>query len=127
MAGGVGSVGVTLEVMLGVTLGVMLGVLLGVQIGKAVGDSNDGLVNAGGVNGCPVGEEFGVNVGDFVREGVGVAEEMTLIFPSASESEKPPSSKPIETRAMKIPRNTCCKFFITGFLQATFPGQASGR
>jgi hypothetical protein len=28
---------------------------------------------------------------------------------------------------MKIPRNTCCKFFITGFLGATFPGQASER
>jgi hypothetical protein len=110
---------------------VKLGVKLGVHVEKAVGASNDGLVISDGVNVCKVGNEVGVNVGggvgDCVGDGVGVAVEVALIFPSASESEKPPSSKPIEARAMKIPRNTCCKFFITGFLGATFPGQASER
>jgi hypothetical protein len=111
----------------GVRLGVRLRVKLGVQVGKGVGDSNEVLVEADGVNGCKVGDEVGVNVGDGVGDGEGVDVEVALIFPSSNESEKPPNSKPIEARAMIIPRNTCCKFFITGFLRATFPGQASGR
>jgi hypothetical protein len=92
-----------------------------------VGDSNDGLVKADGVNGCQVGEEVGVSVGDAEGVAVEVVVEVALLFPSARESDKPPSSKPIEARAMMIPRNTCRKFFITSFLRATFPGQASGR
>ena len=47
MAGGVGRVGVR--------LGVKLGVKLEVQVGKGVGDSNEVLVNADGVNGSKVG------------------------------------------------------------------------
>jgi len=89
---------------------------------------------AEGVNGCQVGEEVGVNgcqvgeeVGVKVGVEVGLDVEVALLFPSANESDKPPSSKPIEARAMMIPRNTCRKFFIASFLQATFPGQASGR
>jgi hypothetical protein len=106
-----------------------------VQVGNGVGESIEGLVKAEGVNGRKVGEVVGVKVGVAVGVDVGVAVradveadvEGALLFPSARERDKPPRSKPIETRAMKIPRNTCRKFFIPIFLQATLPGQASGR
>ena len=102
---------------------------VGVQVGNGVGESGRGEVEADGVNTCQVGEEVGakvgVGVGAVVTVDVGVA--VAMLFPSASESEKPPRSKPIEARAMTIPRNTCCKFFIVGSLRQPFQRLASGH
>jgi hypothetical protein len=99
----------------------------GVKLGLGVGETSKGVaetedvVMVVGVNGNQVGDEVGVKV----RVVVGVA--VARLFPSASESERPPRSKPIETRAMTIPRNTCLKIFIAVSLQATLPRPASGH
>ena len=98
-------------------------VKVGVQLGSGVGESNKGGVGTEGVNGFQVGEDVGVKLG----AGVEVKVEVAMLFPSARDSDKPPSSKPIEARAIRIPRNTCDKFFIAGSFQATFPRSASGR
>jgi hypothetical protein len=94
---------------------------VGVQVGNGVGESGKGEVEADGVNTCQVGEEVGARVGVGVGAEVAVEVEVgvavAMLFPSASESEKPPSSKPIEARAMTIPRNTCCKIFIVGSIR----------
>ena len=102
---------------------------VGVQVGNGVGESGKGVVKAEGVNTCQVGEEVGarvgVGVGTEVEMEVGVGEAM--LFPSARESEKPPRSKPIEARAMIIPRSTCHKIFIAGSLRSPLRKPASGR
>ena len=92
-------------------------VSVGVQVGEEVGEFSEGVMKAEGVTNCPVGEEVGRKVG----EGVGVEVEVARLFPSANESEKPPRSKPIETRAIMIPTNTCRKFFIVWSLEASLP------
>jgi hypothetical protein len=89
-------------------------------VGNGVGETSGGLVKAEGVNGCQAGEEVGIKVG----VGVGAEMEVVMLFSSTSESEKPPKSKPIEARAMMIPRNTCRKFFIASSLRATLPRPA---
>ena len=71
------------------------------------------------VNGCKVGEMVGVSV----RGEAGLAK----MFPSASESEKPPKIRPVEARATSIPRKTCRKFFTASPLQTTLPQLASRR
>ena len=96
-------------------------VKVGVQVGSGVGESCKGVVETEGVNGSQVGEEVGVKLG------VGVAVEVAMLFPSARDSDKPPRSKPIEARAMMIPRNSCDKFFIASSLQTTLPRPASGH
>ena len=98
-----------------------MGVREGVQVGSSVGESTKVVEKAEGVKSCLVGEEVGVKVGVGVGVEVRVGVNVAMLFPSASESEKPPSSKPIEARAMKIPRNTCRKLFIASSLQATLP------
>ena len=98
-------------------------VSVGVQVGNGVGESNEGVVKTEGVvkakdvNNCRVGEEVGIKVG----VAVGTEVEVAMLFPSTSESEKPPRSKPIETRAIMIPTNTCRKFFIVWSLEASLP------
>ena len=86
-----------------------------VRVGSGVGESSEGVVETEGVNGCQVGED----VGNKVRVGVEVEIEVEVaaVFPSAKESEKPPRSKPIETKAMRIPVITCRKIFMAGSLQ----------
>ena len=96
---------------------------VGVQVGNGVGESGKGVVKAEGVNTCQVGEEVGIKVG----VAVGTEVEVAMLFPSTSESEKPPRSKPIEARATTIPKNTCRKFFIANSLQATLSRPASGH
>jgi len=104
-------------------------VKVGVQVGNGVGESNEGVVKTEGVvkakdvNNCRVGEEVGIKVG----VAVGTEVEVAMLFPSTSESEKPPRSKPIEARATTIPKNTCRKFFIANSLQATLSRPASGH
>jgi hypothetical protein len=104
---------------------------VGVQVGNGVGVSGKGEVEADGVNTCQVGEEvgtkLGVVVGAEVAVEVRVAVVVAMLVPSARESEKPPSSKPIEARAMNIPRSTCHKFFIVGSLRSTLQRPASGH
>jgi hypothetical protein len=96
-------------------------------VGKGVGESSEELEKAEGVNGCIVGEEVGVKVGVCVgvRAEVKVEFEEAILLPSASESEKPPRSKPTEASAMMIPRNTCRKLFTASSLRATLPRLAS--
>jgi hypothetical protein len=96
-------------------------VRVGVQVGSGVGESSEDVVETDGVNGFQVGEEVGIKVGVAVGVEVAVEVEVAMLFPSASESEKPPRSKPIEARATRIPVNNCCKFFIAGSLQAAPP------
>ena len=99
-------------------------VTVGVQVEDGVAESNTGVMETEREVGCQVGEEVGV----WVRVAVGVAVEVAVrVFPSASESEKPPSSKPIEAKAMIIPKNTCRKFFIASSLEAILARPASGR
>jgi len=100
-------------------------VKLGVQVGSGVGESSEGVVEIEGGSGCQVGEEVGIRVG----VGVGVDDKVAvaMLFPSASESEKPPRSKPIEARAIRTPMNNCRKFFMVGFLQAVPLRPASGH
>ena len=99
-------------------------VTVGVQVEDGVAESNTGVMETEREVGCQVGEEVGISV----RVAVGVAVEVALIvFPSASESEKPPSSKPIEARAMMIPRNTCRKLLTASSLRATLPRPVSGH
>ena len=119
MVGSGGSV----RVKVGVQVGVQVENSVVVRVGTGVGESSEGVLMAVGVLGCQVGEEIGVMVG----VGVGAEVEVVMLFPSASESEKPPSSKPIEARAMIIPKNTCHKFFTAGSLRATLPRPASGH
>jgi hypothetical protein len=102
-------------------------VKVGVQVGNGVGESNDGVVETEGVNGCQVGEEVGNKVGVGVGVGADVEVEVAMLLPSANDNEKPPSSKPIEARAMIIPRSSCRKIFIAGSLQRPLPKQASGH
>ena len=98
-------------------------VKVAVQLEKGVGVNSKGVVEAEGVNACQVGEAVGIKV----RVGVAVEVEVALLFPSARDNEKPPRSKPIEARAMKIPRSICHRFFISGSLQATLPRPAQGH
>jgi hypothetical protein len=109
---------------------------LGVKVEDGVGESREGVAEADDVVCCQVGEEVGVRGRVAVGEEVGgrgrvvVGEEVEvarIVFPSASEREKPPSSKAIDTRAMINPKNTCHKFFIACSLQATLARLASGR
>ena len=90
-------------------------VRVGVQVGSGVGEPGKGVVETEGVNGCQVGDAVGINV----EVGVGVEVEVAVatLFPSASESEKPPKSKPIEVMAIRMPANNCRKFFMAGSLQ----------
>jgi hypothetical protein len=88
---------------------------------KGVGESDDRVVEAEGVNGCQVGEEVGIKVGAGVRVEVKVGVRVARLLPSANDNEKPPRSKPIETRAMVIPSNSCRKFFIAVSLQEPLP------
>jgi hypothetical protein len=87
-----------------------------VQVDEGVTESNAEMVEAEREVGCQVGEEVGVRVRVAVRVTVAVA---VVVFPSASESEKPPSNKLIEANATIIPKNTCSKFFISSSLEAT--------
>jgi hypothetical protein len=100
-------------------------VKVGVQVGGGVGESSEGVGEVEGVNGSLVGEEVGGKLGGCVGVKVELEVEVAILLPSASESEKPPRSKPIEARAMRIPRNTCCKFFTASSLQAVLPRPAS--
>jgi len=104
-------------------------VKVGLKVGEGVGESREELVKAEGVNGCIMGEEVGVKVG--VGEGAEVEVEVefeeAILLPSASESEKPPRSKPTEARAMMIPRNTCRKLLTASSLRATLPRPVSGH
>ena len=106
-------------------------VRVGVQLGNGVGESTEGVVesvvDSVGVMGCQVGEELGIKVGTGVGVAGGVAVEVAMRLPSANDNEKPPSSKPIEARAISIPVNSCRKLFIAVSLQIPLPGQASGR
>ena len=78
-------------------------VTVAVQVEDGVAESNGGVREVEREVGCQVGEEVGVRV----RVGVRVAVEVAVrVDPSASESEKPPSNKPIEAKAMIIPKNT---------------------
>jgi hypothetical protein len=89
-------------------------VTVAVQVDEGVTESNTEVVEAEREVGCQVGEEVGVRV----RVAVRVAVEVAVVgFPSASESEKPPSSKPIEANATIIPKNTCSKFFMLALLR----------
>jgi hypothetical protein len=110
-----------------VKVGVKVVVKVGLKVGEGVGESREELVKAEGVNGCIMGEEVGVKVG--VGEGaeVEVEFEEAILLPSASESEKPPRSKPTEARAMMIPRNTCRKLLTASSLRATLPRPVSGH
>ena len=96
-------------------------VRVGVKLGSGVEETTEGMLDAGGVNGCQVGD--GVDV----RVGAGVGVNVAALFPSACESKMAPRSRPIETMAMMIPRNTCRKFCIANSLQAPLPGPAAGR
>ena len=109
--------------MVGAGGGVEVRVL--VRVGDGVGESSEGLVETEGVNGSHVGEEVGIKVGVGVE--VGMEVEVAMLFPSASESAKPPRSKPIEARAIRTPMNNCRKFFMVGFLQAVPLRPASGH
>ena len=112
-----------MRVKVGVKVGVQVENGVGVQVGNGVGESSEGVLMAEGVIGCQVGEEIGVKVG----AGVGTEVEVAMLVPSASESEKPPSSKPIEARAMINPKDTCHKFFTASSLRATLPRPVSGH
>jgi hypothetical protein len=91
-------------------VGVKLGKDVGENVREGVGEGvRDGVgESVEGVNGCKVGEYVGVRVC--------VGTRVVLMFPSTRESEKPPRIKPMEARAMMIPRNTCHKFFIASSL-----------
>jgi hypothetical protein len=67
----------------------------------------------------------GSNVGDRVGTRVSVGTTPAAKLPSLSESEKAPKIKPMETRAMTIPRSTCRKSFIVISLQTALPQPAS--
>jgi hypothetical protein len=78
---------------------------VGVDEGVGVGESAEEVIC------CKEGEFVGVRVG--VMEA-----RVVVMFPSASESEKLPSTKPMEASATMIPRNPCRKFFMANSLQA---------
>jgi len=59
-----------------------------------------------------------------VIEAEGVAGDLMPTFPSARDKERPPNRRPMETRAIRIPRKTGHRFFIDCSLLATQPGQA---
>jgi hypothetical protein len=109
LVGGGGRLGVHV----GVKVGSKAAVTVEVKVKDGVGELTEG------VNGCKVGELEGVSVN--------VGNRLMVLFASARESEKPPMIKPMEARAMRIPRNTCREFFIAGSLQAIPPRPASGR
>jgi hypothetical protein len=69
---------------------------------------------------------FLVEVAEGVADGEGGMAEgiVLLMFPSARDNERPPKRRPKEARAIKIPRSTGHKFFISGSLPASLPGPA---
>jgi hypothetical protein len=76
-----------------------------VDEGKGVGESAKDVIC------CKDGEYVGVRVG--VMEA-----RVVVMFPSARESEKLPSTKPMEASATMIPRNPCRRFFMVNSPQA---------
>jgi len=96
-----------------VQVGVQVSARVRVSAGEGVAEST------GRVTGCKKGELVGASVS------VGVI--LVKIFPSVMESEKAPRIKPMEARAMIIPRKTCRKFFIIGSLLADLSKLASER
>jgi len=89
--------GVQVEDQVREAVGVQMGVQARVQVGVQMAGREVGKPSFEG-DGCQV--RLLVIVDDRVGPG-------RRMFPSTRESERPPKSKAMETRAMTIPRNTC--------------------
>jgi hypothetical protein len=106
-------VDIKVDVKVNVKVEVKVGDGVGVEMRGNVGEFAEGITGSG--------------VAGLVVTWVCVGAKMDVMFPSVRESEKPPRSKPMEARAIMIPRNTCRKFFITCSLLTTLSQPVSQR